>query len=141
MRPGANGGRLLRSGGRLDHDPAQVAQECLALKGALNQHAATVHRIDLAAGKVQFAQTIQRTGDRRFRNVQVGRQAADRMGAVLQITCQENPKLSRGQIRAVTPDEGDNGVTQDTDRLVGGLIGCHDVVLSVSRAVVHPSNG
>jgi hypothetical protein len=102
------------------HDPAQVAQEGGALQGALHQHAAAVHRVHLAAGKVELAQPVERAGDGRLRDVQFGGEAAHRMGAILQIAGEKHAELSGGQVRPVAAHEGHDGITKNTDQLIGG---------------------
>ena len=110
---------------RVGHDATQVAQEGRALEGALHEHAAAVHRVDLAAGQVELAEPVERAGDRRLRHVQVGRQAADRVRAVLQVAGQEHAELAGGKIRPVPAHERHDGVPKDADQLVGGRGACH----------------
>jgi hypothetical protein len=111
--------RLLCRRRRFSHDAAEIAQKSSALQRPLHQHAATIHRVHLAAGEIEFAKPIQRAGDGWFGDIQLGGQTADRVRAVLKIAGQENTKLASGKIWAVAAHESDNGISKYANKLVG----------------------
>jgi hypothetical protein len=47
------------------------------------------------------------------------------MAAIVQIAGQENAELAGGKIHAVATDEGDHGIPQDANELVGRKLRCH----------------
>ena len=116
--------------GSFGQDRAQFTQEGLPLHGALHQHAAAVQRVDLAARQIQFAQPVQRAGDRRLGHVQIRRQAAHRMPAVIQVAGQEHAQLPRRQVGSIPTHQRNDCFTQDSHQLVGCLRRRHFSVLS-----------
>ena len=74
----------------LAHDRAQVAQEGGALQRPLHQDAAAIQRVHLAPCQVELAQPVERAGDRRLGNFELGRQTPHRMPAVAQVAGQEH---------------------------------------------------
>ena len=117
--------RLLCGGRRLAHDRAQVAQEGSALQRPLHQDAAAIQRVHLAPCQIDLAQPIERARDRRLRNLELGRQAAHRMSAVAQVAGQEDAKLAGRQIGAIAPHQGDDGLTEDADHMIGRRTDSH----------------
>ena len=117
--------RLLRRALGVGHDTTQIAQERRALQCPLDQHAAAVHRVDLAAGQIEFAEPVERPGDGRLGHVEVCREPADRVGAVLEVAGQEHAELPRRQVGPVAPNQCHHGVAEDSNEMVGGWSRCH----------------
>ncbi len=116
-------------------------RNAVPLMRPLHQHAAPVHRIDLAAGEVEFAEPVERPGDRRLRHVQIGRQTANRVRTLVQVAGQEHAELPRRQVGAVPAHQSNDRIAKNADELVGGRSGCHNNNPFVSTGDCHAPAG
>src|SRR5580698_2331910 len=68
------GGDFHCSGG-ITKNRTKLTQESHAGGGALHQYAAAIQRVGLATNQVEFRQTVERAGDCRLRNTELGGEA------------------------------------------------------------------
>jgi hypothetical protein len=80
----------------------------------LHQYASPVRRINLTARQIEIGKAIQSARYCRFRNIKLLRQAANGVGAFIEIACEEDTELPSGKIDAIAPDQRNNGIAQHT---------------------------
>jgi hypothetical protein len=71
-------------------------QICRASRRALNDNAASIHRIGLAPNQFEVLERTQSAADPRLRDIEFGGEASDRLRAGVQVAGEKHRKLSCG---------------------------------------------
>ena len=89
-----------------------LADQVLTGRGAGHEHAAAIRGVGSALGEVEVGELVERAGDDRLGDLEVGGEAADGVSAFDGVAGQEDAELVRRQGRTVAADEADDGVTK-----------------------------